>query len=93
MKNDYVFPAEESGFGQRQFKIFYSIDEDQYYLKDLGDGTGTFVRVDTQIVIRQGYIITFGNFHIVINYKLSKDPDPEYTIYVQLSDGIQTKEQ
>ncbi len=43
--------------------------------------------------MRQGYIITFGNFHIVVNYKLSKEPDPDNTIYIQLIDGTQAKEQ
>ena len=93
IKNDYIFPAEDSGFGQKQFKIFYSVNEDQYYLKDLGDGSGTFIRVDTKIIVRQGYIVTFGNYHIVLNYKMSKDPDPDHTIYIQLIDGTQAKEQ
>ena len=38
-------------------------------------------------------MVTFGNYHIVMNYKFNKDPDPEHTVLIQLIDGTQPKEQ
>jgi len=34
------------GFGKRHFMIQFSIEKNGYYIKDLGDGTGTFIKVD-----------------------------------------------
>ena len=68
-ENDYVYLDDEAGISQKQFKIFYSVKDDQYYIKNLGDESGTFIRVDTKIIVKQGYMITFGKFHIVMNYK------------------------
>lgn len=91
--NDVIFKAEESGFGKRQFKIVYSAQEDKYYIKDLGDNKGTFVRVDKQIPIHQGNIFTFGEFHIAISYKLKQESDPDKTITIKLYESDQLKSQ
>jgi hypothetical protein len=48
--NDIEFSVEDSGFGSRQFKITYSIDDDEYFIKDLCEGAGTFVRIDNKTV-------------------------------------------
>ena len=53
-------------------------------MKDLGAGSGAFVRIDTKTVLKQGNVITFGQHHIVVNYKLSSDRDPDSRIIMQL---------
>lgn len=89
--NDYTFTSEESGFCQRQFVIFFSTEHERYFIKDLGDESGTFVRVDTQMKVSQGNVFTFGKFHIIVNYKVGENPD--CTIYIQVYDNYQAKEQ
>ena len=37
-----------------------------YYLRDLGDGNGTFVRLDNPLILKTGYIISFGDSHMFI---------------------------
>ena len=46
--------------------IKYNLDNRNYYLRDLGDGTGTFVRLDAPLLLKHGYIISFGDSHMVI---------------------------
>ena len=41
--------------------------------------------------IKQASVYTFGNFHIILNYKQVKDTDA--TIYIQLYENSQAKEQ
>ena len=91
--NDYTFPGKESGFSQNQFKIFYSISDGNYYIKDLGEGLGTFVRVDTEISVGQGYVFTFGSCHISISYKDNYENDPDKSIYIQTYDSNKAKDQ
>lgn len=42
--NDYVLPSVE-GFGSKHFQIRFSNEQNSYFLKDLGEGTGTFIKV------------------------------------------------
>jgi pSer/pThr/pTyr-binding forkhead associated (FHA) protein len=41
------------------------IGEEKYYIKDLEEGTGTFVRIKDQAGLRNGNIISFGDNHVV----------------------------
>lgn len=38
--------AANGGIGKRHMVIKYNEDDKKYYLRDLGDGSGTFIRVD-----------------------------------------------
>ena len=69
------------------FKIYYSKEKDNYYLKDMGEGPGVFVRIDKPIILQQGAIISFGQHHLVFNFKMSKEIDKEYNITVQTVNG------
>lgn len=53
--------------------IKYSRDDKKYYLRDLGDGSGTFVRIDnsSDLILKHGFIISFGDSHMVV--QLSSD--------------------
>ena len=42
--NDVILPKGE-GFGEQHFMIKYESAKNQYYLKDLGKGTGTFIKI------------------------------------------------
>ena len=71
----------------RYFKLYYYKEENEYFLKDLGEGPGTFIRIDAKTALKQGNVITFGQHHLIVNYKLSKELDPEYKIFIQLIEG------
>lgn len=73
--NDYILPGHESsGFGQRHFMIHFSVERNGYFLKDTGDSTGTFIKVDPDqsVVLRNGNIITYGDNHMVVGLVLER---------------------
>lgn len=93
-RNDIELDLEGMAKGTRFFKIYYSNNANRYFLKDLGEGPGVFVRVDKRTPLKQGAIITFGQQHLVVNYKLSQDVDPGHKITLQLiEDGKVVRQQ
>ena len=49
--NDFVISNVDTGIGKRHMVIKYNMDNKSYYIRDLGDGSGTFVRLDVPLVI------------------------------------------
>jgi hypothetical protein len=68
---DVLLPQGES-FGNRHFLIKFSNDLNSYYLKDLGEGSGTFLKVETNFVLKNGHIVSFGENHMVVGIVLEK---------------------
>jgi hypothetical protein len=64
--NDYVIPNTDQGIGARHMVIKYSTDSKSYHIRDLGDGSGTFIRLDVPLILKHGYIISFGDSHMVV---------------------------
>ena len=87
--NDVVIEGEECGIGPRHFIIKYNMDNKQYYLRDLGDGNGTFVRLDTPLLLKHGYIVSFGDSHMVVQiYREGKSSK----IQLKFLDGPKTEQ-
>eukprot|EP00826_Nyctotherus_ovalis_P048532 TRINITY_DN5729_c0_g1_i9.p1 TRINITY_DN5729_c0_g1~~TRINITY_DN5729_c0_g1_i9.p1 ORF type:complete len:148 (-),score=13.37 TRINITY_DN5729_c0_g1_i9:234-677(-) len=91
-QNDYAFSAGSSGLGKKHFKISYSINDNGYFIQDLGDGSGTFVKVGVRAPIVDGNVFTFGSHHIVVGYK-HDESDPDCTICIQVYEDSHAKEQ
>jgi len=66
--NDFVIPEDSNSLGRRHLMIRYNPSTHKYYLKDLGEGSGTFVKIDIPIPLKQGYIISFGESHMVTQF-------------------------
>jgi hypothetical protein len=64
--NDYVFSMEEQGLGKRHFMIEYNASKNNYFLKNLGDGTGTFIRIVGKRVISINTILSFTTMHLAV---------------------------
>ena len=65
--NDIVLDQDSNAdIGKRHFLIKYNRETISYYLRDLGDGNGTFVRLDNPLQLKTGYIISFGDSHMFI---------------------------
>jgi hypothetical protein len=56
------------GIGKRHMVIKYQELDRKYYLRDLGDGSGTFIRIDNNkdLVLKHGFIVSFGDSHMVV---------------------------
>ena len=48
--------------------IKYNMTDKHYYMRDLGDGSGTFVRIDQALKLKNGYIISYGDSHMTVNF-------------------------
>ena len=57
----------------RHFQIKYNTKEDEFYLKDLGHGFGTFVKIIDWVEIKNNFLINIGENYIV--FTLGKDED------------------
>lgn len=64
--NDFAIPKDIS-LGRKHLMIRFNASTSKYYLKDLGEGTGTFVRIDVPVLLRHGFIISFGESHLVVH--------------------------
>ena len=64
--NDYVIDEEDHGMGKQHILIKFQPTTCKYLISDLGDGTGTFAKVGIELVLKDGYIISFGNSHMKI---------------------------
>ena len=68
--NDIILSENEKGIGKRHFMIQYNkgiikVEKAQYLLKDMGEGMGTFIRIDKPIKIKTTYIVSFGDSHMI----------------------------
>ena len=52
--------------------IEFSLEKNFYNLKDLGDGSGTFIMVKREMILKNGHIVSFGDSHMVIGLALEK---------------------
>jgi len=67
--NDFVIQQDENdGIGDRHMIIKYNMADRQYYIRDLGKGSGTFVRLDVPLTLKNGFIISFGTSHLTVNF-------------------------
>ena len=83
--NDYNFPMDELGVGKRHMMIKYNDTNNKYYLKDLADGTGTFIKLTKQMKLESGYIISFGDTHMTILIE-------DHNIIIKFLEGIRANE-
>lgn len=84
--NDIVFHAEERGMGNRHLYIKYFLENKSYYIKDIGEGTGTFIRIDKSVLLQHGYIISYGDCHMFVSLF------PKNVIQLRYLDGPRTDE-
>jgi len=62
--NDFNFHPNEKGFGKRHMMIRYN--QGKYYLKDLADGSGTFVMLEDPYMLYSNVIVSFSENHVGI---------------------------
>ena len=62
-------------YSGRYFQIAYNSVLKEYYLRDLGNGLGTFVKIKTQMILKDNSLINIGDSYLVVNF----DPPLEKT--------------
>lgn len=61
----------------RHFQIYYNPDFMKYYIKDLGNGFGTFIKLQTESLLKDNSLINIGDSYIVCT--LGVEEETEYT--------------
>ena len=73
--NDIILSATEKGVGNKHFMIQYDKKfKNKYAIRDLGEGMGTFVRIDSKLYLQSNYIISFGDSHMIILISTGENP-------------------
>ena len=88
--NDIILPEEEKGVGKRHFMIQFVkgekyIDKGAYMIKDMGEGMGTFIRLDNPLKLQNNFIISFGESHVIVQIDASQ-------LHLRFIDGPRTEE-
>jgi hypothetical protein len=60
VKYDFVTKEEQSKIEVASFVIRYIADLNKCFISDLGYGTGTFVKISSEVKLRDGFILTLG---------------------------------
>ena len=50
------------------FKIFFNEEDKKFYIKDLGFGFGTFIRLTDEFIIKDNSLISIGDSYLVFSY-------------------------
>jgi len=64
--NDYVVQEDET-MGRKHFVVIFKPEANRYYVKDLGEGSGTFLSVEKCVVLKDSYLISFSNTHMGVH--------------------------
>lgn len=89
--NDILMPPSELGMGEVHLIIRYNKEEKTYYLKDNGQGTGTFFKIGNILELKDGFIFTFGEStmgvkienNIKIQLKFIDGPKTDEILYLK----------
>jgi hypothetical protein len=57
----------------RHFQIGFNPEFLKYYLKDLGNGFGTFVKIQSETILRDNSLINIGDSYIVCTLGVEED--------------------
>ena len=59
----------------KHFQIRFNLDDSQYYLKDLGHGFGTFIKIIDWIEIKNNFLLNIGDNYLVFSIGLENEND------------------
>jgi pSer/pThr/pTyr-binding forkhead associated (FHA) protein len=66
-KRSFINKEEMNKFNGRHFSIRFNHNDSRFYLIDLGNGFGTFYKLEQRTLLKDGYLINIGNSYIVSN--------------------------
>lgn len=83
------FRLPEEDVGEQHFAIIFNKKTCRFSLSDLGQGTGTFVKITEPILLKTRNIISFGDSHMAVNVRPSdeRQATPLTCLRVMFVDG------
>lgn len=80
--NDFVIPAKDESLREPQFLIYFW--ESSYYLRDLGIGLGTFIRLKDNLMLTGHHLINIGDSYLYLTVMQEKDQNKEPGLSVKV---------
>lgn len=71
--NDYITPGKEIGWGRKHFVIKYKVDKNAYFIKDLIEGTGTFIKIASKTLIKDHSIYSFADINFTVAIRIPEE--------------------
>jgi hypothetical protein len=75
--NDFVVPLRDPELNEahrgRHFVVYYRLDKNSYYIRDLCVGFGVFVRLDYTLILKDSMLFNIGESFLVVHFKNSND--------------------
>ena len=65
VKNNIILKNDEA-IGRSHFRIRFCTIRNQFLMKDMGDGSGTFIRIEEPTILQSGTVICVGESHIIV---------------------------
>lgn len=78
IRNNQIYDEDES-YG-RYFMIKFNPDDLNYYIKDFGKGTGTFIRIQEWTEIKNNFLVNIGENYIVLSFDDDEEDENENNI-------------
>lgn len=75
--------------GSQHAMISYDPSAKSYYLKDLGEGSGTFIKIDQELQLKSGFTISFGDTHMLA---LINETNEGPTLVLKFVEGLKINE-
>ena len=64
-KNDVILKNDEA-IGRCHFRVRFDPTKNKFLIKDMGDGSGTFIRIEEPTVLQSGTVICVGESQIIV---------------------------
>ncbi len=87
--NENYYDYEDDGLYGRHFMIKFNPDDLNYYIKDLGKGTGTFIKIQEWTEIKNNSLLNIGENYIVLSYDDEDDVDENDIINNSKDNGLE----
>ena len=78
--NNYENNYEDNGNYGKNFMIKFNPEDLNYYIKDLGKGFGTFIKIQEWTEIKNNFLINIGDNYIVLSFEDDDDEDKKNNI-------------
>jgi len=78
--NNNYYDDNDDGFIGRHFMIKFNPNDLNYYIKDLGKGTGTFIKIQEWIEIKNNLLLNVGENYIVLSFEDDENEENENNI-------------
>jgi len=84
--NDFIIPSESNPIRGRHFMIHYCMESQNYYIRDLGIGSGVYIKLEYSYKLTSDILVKIGESHLYFRIVLSESSYPNLLLTVFCKD-------